>query len=285
MTSMHPPRTAVVVLIVFAGILPAEAHHEALFGSPSPLVLSGNQYITAQVFTRQTGPKDERVQETTTVLSGAFSPGRLPISLSVVVPFSVIAAGGGKQFGLENAVVMARYQLDLPAIERRLDLDDSYVLGGGGVEVPTGTIDYDFGTGPPGYVAAGLFSFERRPFSIIGYGFFHRYAERHQLRESGNTFIGTGMAWTPIDIPAHGRVFSLQMGISRETISREVVAGVPLPDSGGWAVVAHPALVWGSSDQVLFFAMTSLPLTHDWRSTGDRERFRVGAGTILTFGE
>jgi hypothetical protein len=31
--------------------------------------------------------------------------------------------------------------------------------------------------------------------------------------------------------------------------------------------------------------MTSLPLTHDWRSPGDRERFRVGAGTILTFGE
>lgn len=43
---------------------PAEAHHEAIFGPQSALVLSGSRYFTAQVFTRQTGPKDERVQET-----------------------------------------------------------------------------------------------------------------------------------------------------------------------------------------------------------------------------
>ena len=72
---------------------PAWAHHDAIYGPQSALVLSGERYLTVQVFSRQTGPKDGRVQETTTVLSGGLAFRRLPVSLSIVVPFSVIAYG------------------------------------------------------------------------------------------------------------------------------------------------------------------------------------------------
>jgi hypothetical protein len=102
--------TISVALSVWLAAIPAAAHHEAIFGPASPLVYSGGRYISAQVFTRQTGPEGQRVQETTTVLSGGISPTRLPVSNSAVVPFSVIApgAGGGTQVGLENAIMMGR---------------------------------------------------------------------------------------------------------------------------------------------------------------------------------
>ena len=67
-------------------------------------------------------------------------------------------------------------------------------------------------------------------------------------------------------------------------IAKEVFDGVPRDETGGWALVAHPTIVWGSSDHLLFFATTSLPLRDEWRDHADRERFRVGAGTILSFG-
>jgi hypothetical protein len=276
-----------IVLLVWSLGVPVKAHHEAIFGPVSPLVLSGSRFFTAQVFTRQTGPEGQRVQETTTVLSGGLSPARLPVSISVVLPFSVVSPGasGGTQIGLENTIVMARYSVPLPSVAAALGVEDSYVLGGAGIELPTGTIDYDFGEGAPAAVGGGLFSLERRPFSLIGYGFLQRYAERHQIRDSGHTFLGVGVAWTPVDVGVQGRIFSLQLGISRESASREVLAGVPRAGSGGWGLVAHPAVVWGPGDNLLFFAMTSLPIAHEWRDPSDQERFRVGAGTIVTFGQ
>jgi hypothetical protein len=59
---------------------------------------------------------------------------------------------------------------------------------------------------------------------------------------------------------------------------------VPQDASGGWALVAHPSVVWGPGDDVLFFVMTSFQLAHDWRDPAEEERLRIGAGTILTFG-
>ena len=166
----------------------AEAHHEALFGPQSALALSGQKYLTAQVFTRQTGPREERVQETTTVLSVGLTPTRRSISISLVVPFSVIASrSSGRQVGLENAIVAARYRFDLPRVATALATEQSSVMAVGGIELPTGTIDHAFGQGAPAVVAAGTFSVERRPFSVIGYGFVHRYAERDLLRESGSS--------------------------------------------------------------------------------------------------
>jgi hypothetical protein len=262
-----------------------DAHHEALFGPQSALALSGEKYFTAQVFTRQTGPREERVQETTTVLSVGVTPSRRPISIAVVVPFSVIASGpGGRQVGLENAIVAARYQFQLPRLANAFGVEESSVMALGGIELPTGTIDHHFGEGAPAVVAAGTFSVERRPFSAIGYGFIHRYAERDLLRESGNRFVGAGVAWTPLDDEPRGRLFSLQLGVSPETTFREHFDGAPRTGTGGWALVAHPTVVVAVSPHVLLYALTSLAIADAWNDPADRERMRIGAGAMIRLG-
>jgi hypothetical protein len=275
-------RIAVLLLTCTTFASYAEAHHEALFG-PQSALLSGERVFTAQVFSRQTGPKGERTQETTVVFGGGFSPKRLPVSLSVVMPFSVISGFADSRVGLENAIVAARYRVDLAPLSRALG-SDCYALGVGGIELPTGTIDHRFGKGPAAVIAAGSVGLERRPFSVIGYGLLHRYAEYDQLQESGNRFLGGGFAWTPIDREQEGRLFSLQFGVSHEATFRAVLNGRPLDDTGGWALVAHPTIVWETRPNVMFFALTSFPLTDHWDDAADHERFRVGGGATVSFG-
>jgi hypothetical protein len=275
-----PTITAAVVLAIAAS--PASAHHEAIYGASSALGVSADRYFTGQLFTRRTGPPDDETQETTTVLSGGFTPGKSPMSLSVVVPFSVVADGDGRRVGLENAIVAGRYRMNLPALARALRLEESSVLGAVGIEVPTGTIDYGFFEGAPAAVGGVTVGLERRPISIISYLYLNRYAERSEIRDSGHTFFGTGVAWTPIDDEPAGRLFSVQFGVSRDSASREELAGVPQAHTGGWAWVASPAVVWSVKPGVLWFVSASMPLSEQWRNRADEERFRVGSGCIVS---
>ena len=154
-----------------ASALPASAHHEAIYGAQSSLGVSADRHVTAQVFTRATGPRGEHVQETTTVLSGGMSPGGGPLSMSVVVPFSVIAGepGRGARIGLKNAIVAGRYRVDLRELNRVIGTEDAYVLGVGGIEIPTGTVDHGFFEGAPAAVTGLSLGLERRPISGIAY--------------------------------------------------------------------------------------------------------------------
>jgi hypothetical protein len=123
---------------------------------------------------------------------------------------------------------------------------------------------------------------ERRPISVIAYLFLNRYAERDNVRESGNTFTGAGIAWTPVDDEPNGRLFSLQFGVSRDSTAREIVNDIADDGTGGWALVAHPSIVFSTTPGVLWFVTTALPMKDRWRDVGDRERFRVGAGAIVS---
>jgi hypothetical protein len=151
--------------------------------------------------------------------------------------------------------------------------------------VPTVTVDHGFFEGAPALVAAGCFSLERRPFSLIGYGFAHKFATRNDLRESGSRYLGGGFAWTPVDREDEGRLLSLQYGLSHETTFKEKFAGATLNDSGGWALMAHPTVVWETTPHVMFFTVLSVPLADHWNSPSDRERFRLGAGATITFAD
>jgi hypothetical protein len=157
----------------------AAAHHEAIFGPQSALVLSSSRYITAQVFTRQTGDETERVQETTTVVSAGYSPATRPLSVSVVVPFSFLSGGGDytTRVGWENALVGARYRFDLFGVAGALAVDETYVIAAGGVELPTGTLDHPFGDGAMAVIASGLMGIEKGRFSASRYAFLRRPTE------------------------------------------------------------------------------------------------------------
>ena len=42
--------------------------------------------------------------------------------------------------------------------------------------------------------------------------------------------------------------------------------------------------MWAVSAHVLLFAVTSLPLAEHWNNPADSERFRVGAGAMVSLG-
>ena len=273
----------VVGLLLSVVFVPSitSAHHEAIFGPQSAMVLTSDEYLTAQTFTRQTGPEGDRTQETTTVMSAGFSPFKKPISVALIVPFSVLSAGGVSRTGMEDAILGVRYRMDLPALTEAIGGRESFVMGVGGAELPTGTLDHKFGKDSLASIAAGLMSIEKGAFSVIGYGFYRRQAEYQEDREGANLFLVAGVAWTPIDA---ARLFSVQLGLSRESHFRGQIGGVTDVNSGGHGVYAHPTLLYGLSQQLLIFGQTTIPVQQRFRDAGDRERFRAGAGIVWVLG-
>jgi hypothetical protein len=258
-----------------------------MFGPQSSAVLSPGIFLSALVFDKETGKDDLKRRETTTVYSVGFKPmKKQPLSMAFVIPMTFAggaadpnAPGAGTR-GFEDMLISARYRVDVPGITKSLRLDQSYVMGVGGVELPTGTFDHQFGKGALGAIAAGLFSLEKKPFATITYVYYHHRGVYEGLRDSGNTFAGAGLAYTPIDDEEKGKLFSMQLGISYERMFQSQENGITVPDSGASGVFIHPGLVFDISQNVQAFGLVSLPLTQQYNSIVDRQRFRVGTGII-----
>jgi len=266
---------------------PAYAHHEAMFGPQSAAVLSPTIFVAAQVFDKEEGKDTQKRRETTTVYSFGFTPVKTqPLSIALVLPYT-FAGGvsdpstpGSASRGFEDMLLTARYRLDAKGVASSLGLDQTYVMGVGGLEVPTGTIDHPFGKGAFGEIVAGLFSVEKRPIAAIAYVYYHHRGVYNGLRDSGNTFAGGGIAYTPVDDEAKGKLFSLQLGVSREETFASEEHGVALADSGASGIFMHPGIVFAATPSLQFFGLVSLPLTQQWNSLVDRQRFRLGTGVI-----
>jgi hypothetical protein len=236
---------------------PVHAHHEAMFGPQSAAVLSPGIFLAAQVFDKETGKDDQRRRETTTVYSAGFKPIKTqPISIALVLPVtfaSGVAAPstpGSVNRGFEDSLVTARYRVNAAGAASSLGVDQMYVMGVGGVEMPTGNIDHPFAKGAFGEIAAGLFSVEQRPIAVIGYVYYHHKRVYDGLRDSGNMFAGGGIACTPIDDEAKGKLFSLQLGVSEERTFASEGNGLPLADSGASGLFMHPGIVFSVSPSV-----------------------------------
>ena len=280
-------RTLVVLGISTAALAaPARAHHEAIFGPQSSLVLSAPSYASVQTFSRQLGTAGARTQESTMLLSAGVTPFRsLPLSVSVALPMSSIDTldgGDASRRGLEDAILGLRYRLDLTSLQERFGKDGNYVMGMAAVEVPTGSVDHAAFRGPLDGMAAATVGIERGPLSWNGYGFYRLHGRDSDGARAGhNLFLGGGMAYTPFDDPVRERLVSLQLGFSYENYGRSTVSGAPVPDSGGSGLYLHPTVVWGPGGRILLFATTSLPAVEDYRNPADNNRWRVGAGIIF----
>jgi len=283
------PRAHVPLIFVLAlsSAAPVHAHHEAMFGPQSAAVLSPGIFLAAQIFDKETGQDDQQRREITTVYSVGFKPIKTrPMSIAFVLPVtfaSGVAAPstpGSVNRGFEDSLVTARYRVDAPGAASSLGVDQMYVMGVGGLEMPTGNIDHPFAKGAFGEIAAGLFSVEKRPIAVIAYVYYHHKGVYDGLRDSGNMFAGGGIAYTPIDDEARGKLFSLQLGVSEERTFASEVNGLPLADSGASGVFMHPGIVFSVRQTVQFFGLVSLPLTQQYNSIVDRQRFRLGTGVI-----
>jgi hypothetical protein len=184
----------------------------------------------------------------------------------------------------EDAVITARYKVNAQGVANSLGLDESYVMGVGGIEMPTGNMDHDAFHGPFGSIAAALFSVEKRPVAGIFYAYYHHTGVYNGNQAAGNMFAGTGVAYTPIDDEPNGKLFSLQLGLSYERTFQEMENGLTVAESGASGVFMHPGVVWSTSPHLQFFALVSLPLSQEWRSLEDRQRFRLGGGAIFILG-
>jgi hypothetical protein len=287
---MIPMRRAYVSVVLAAALFsarPASAHHEAMFGPQSSSVLSPGIFLSAQVFDKEEGKDNQKRRETTTVYSVGFKPlKKQPLSIAFVLPVTFAGGApdpsepGAASRGFEDTVLTARYRVDAGAVASVLGLDQSYVMGVGGIEMPTGTFDHPFGKGAFGEIAAGLFSVEKRPLAAIAYVYYHHRGVYNGTRDSGNTFAGGGLAYTPVDDESNGKLFSLQIGMSYERTFPSEENGVPLADSGASGVFIHPGVVFSMTPSVQFFGLVSLPLTQQFNSIVDHQRFRLGTGII-----
>src|SRR5262249_35047608 len=160
---------------------------------------------------------------------------------------------GASSRGFEDAVLTARYRVDAEPFASSFGFEEGYVMGVGGVELPTGTLDHPFGKSALGQIAAGVVSVEKRPIALLAYAYYHHRNEYDGLRDSGNVFAGGGIAYTPID--SEDKLFSLQLGISKEHTFAAQLNGVSLSDSGGSAVFLHPGVVFQLTSNVQFFGL------------------------------
>jgi hypothetical protein len=290
---MFHKNKGVIFIAVFAAAavlflpLAASAHHEAMFGPQSSAVLSPGMFISLQMFDRENGRGDYRHRETTSVYSVGVKPFQTnPLSFAFVAANTREAYSGlGSTTRFEDPLISARYRVNADGVAKALGVQESYVMGVGGLEVPLGNKDHPSGHGPIGEIAAGLFSVEKRPIAGIAYAYYHHAGQYdHGTRQSGNFFTGTGVAYTPIDDDTAGHLFSLQLGLSYEKTFAVEELGKPLPDSGSTGVFMHPGIVFQTNPRVQFFALVSLPLTQQFNSINDQQRFRLGFGTIFMLG-
>ena len=282
-------RTILVLgLSTVALAAPARAHHEAIFGPQSSLVLSAPTFASVQTFSRQLGTAGARTQESTMLLSAGVTPLRsVPVSVSLALPMSSIDTLDGQaasRRGLEDAILGVRYRFDLTGLQQRFGKDGNYLMGLAAVEVPTGSVDHATFRGPLDGMLAATAGIERGPLSWISYAFYRRNGtDSAGARAGDNLFLGAGMAYTPFDDPARERLLSFQLGLSYEIYARSTLAGAPVADSGGSGIYLHPTLVWGPGGRILLFASMSLPAFEDYRNTADNNRWRVGLGIIFLF--
>jgi hypothetical protein len=246
--------SAALAILFAAG--PSSAHHEAIFGPQSSLVLSSPEFISLQAFSRRfsTG-----VQETTPLLSFGFTPvAGLPLSFTAIVP----ATDRGGKWTREDMILGSRY------LQRLGGAEGNFLMGVAAIEPPTGNTDHPSFDGSFIFQGAALASAERGPFSGIAYGYWRSSGNR----KPENLFFGSGLAWTPID-DGHGHLFSAQLGASYE-ISFDV----------GNQLLLHPTIVFAPGGSLLFFAVVSLPVHRHMTNPALQDDYRLGAGAIFLFG-
>lgn len=290
MPSTSRPLTVSLLAIAAITALPlqAQAHHEAIFGPQSSLVISSPAFVSLQAFSRRSGRANQQTQETTGLLSAGLSPLEdVPVSVSVIAPASYIhdLGSGSAVMGVEDIILGARYRYDLEGLQQAFGREGNFLLGMAAAELPTGTVDYPAFQGPLDGWLAALGSVEYEAFSAIGYGFYRLNGVAHdQSRAGDNLFTGGGLAWTPFDDPATERLFSVQFGVSYELTFQDQLAGERVAGTGGWGVLAHPTLVWGPGGHVLLFGMASVPILQSYEDPSAQDAWRVGMGAIYLFG-
>jgi hypothetical protein len=269
--------------LLLALALPATAlaHHEAIVGPQSSPVLSGPGFVSLQAYTRRFGTP--ATQQSTGLVSGGVSPFSFPLSFSLIVPVTYVAEPDGARLGLQNLILGVQYRVDFDGLIHAWAKEGNFAMVMGAVEPPTGSLEHRPFDGPFNVMGAGLLSLERGAFSGSLYAFGRANGRSSAGETMGDTvFFGGGLAWTPLE-REDGTSFSLQLGASYELYAHDLVDGVADASSGGRAFMLHPTVVVCPAHRLLVFFVLSVP-AYDTRPSEAAERFRAGAGLVVSFG-
>jgi hypothetical protein len=220
----------------------ANAHHEAIFGPQSSLILSADKFVSFQVFGRELGTDRSRTHETTTLMSaGVRVSTRHPLTFTAILPYSWISEPGqARTSGVEDVVLGLRYRHDLKGLQQKWDREGNFLMGMGAFELNNGTIDHRAWAGPLDSMGAVLGSLERGKWSAIGYTVARFNVEDSEGDKDGDSlFGGGGLAYTPNESFQSGRLLSYQAGWSFEHYARGRVKGQPDPNTGGNEMLIH----------------------------------------------
>jgi hypothetical protein len=273
--------------LLLAGVLvrPAvlNAHHEAIFGPQSSLILSANNFVSVQVFSRVAGTSDSKSRETTGLVStGLRVTRRLPLTFTAILPYSWISTSAhSATSGAEDVVLGLRYRHDLKGLQAKWDREGNFLMGMGAFELNNGTIDHRAWSGPLDSLAAALGSLEWGPWSAIGYTLGRVNVEDSARNKDGNIVsVGGGVAYTPDEDFQTGRLFSYQVGWSFEHRGRDRVDGQPGSDTGGNELFLHPTFVYSPGHDLLLFGMVSVPVRREFEDPASQDGYRFGTGVL-----
>lgn len=266
--------------IAYFAPAPAYAHHEALFGPQSSILLSADAFASAQIFSqRLRAPGADVMDHTFLVSAGATPFSQIPLAFVVTAPANYVS-GEDAHMHLDDLIVGGRYRFDLTGLQQRFGREGNYVIASAGAEIPTGTGHGEYGRNVSA-ITGLLGSLEKGAFSGVLFLFDVLNGEDGKGRRPGHElFTGAGLAYTPFD--EGGKLLSLQLGASYEQAFRDRREDGPVAESGGRQVIVSPTVVVAPSEHWQLFAVLSAPVWHDWRAD-TRDAWRVGAGLIYLF--
>lgn len=277
-------RTAIAVAFMFVEVPGASAHHEAIFGPQSSLLISQRGFASLQAFSKRQGPAGARSQDTTLLLSLGYEPFEtVPLSFVITVPAAYeLEAGGGGHAGLEDVLFGGRYRLDLTGLQSAFGSEGNFVILMGAVELPTGTLHRDPFDRSPSALAAIFGSVERRRFSAMAFLFGSRHgADGDGSRDGHELFVGGGLAYTPID--EENRLLSVQLGLSYEHLFSAREGGSVVEATRGGQLMLSPTTVLGLTEHWQLFALASFPAVQSRQDEAMRDLWRIGVGVIYAF--
>ena len=255
--------TGIAWLVFTPGL---RAHHEAIFGPQSVILISQKKFVSTQYYMTNTGRRPTPLSRSHIGVLGIGTSLTDRWAVSATLPFEVERDNAGEsETGVQDAVVGVRY---FPQLGQGQTLMTVLTL-----ELPTGNLEHRaFGVG-----GGLLYGVEKGHWSVISYGLGRTELPFGTGEKRGNRiFLGGGVGYESHDLP-----FSPQLGLSWERTGTRREAGLLLPESRTSAVIVHPTLSkkFGQGQAFLVF---SLPVVQ--KSGGEGwQRFRVAAGLVWQF--
>ena len=243
------------------------AHHEAIFGPQSSVLISEKRFVSTQYYLTNEGRRPiPQAHSHIGVVTVGTSLGRR-WSVAATLPLEVERSPKEENAsGLQDLVIGFRYFPELGP--------GKWTAAVLTVEPPTGNLEHR----AVGLGGGLIYGIEKGHWSTIVYGLGRTETSLEAGEKRGNRlFLGGGLAYETEALP-----FSPQLGLSWERTGRRREEGLRVPGSNSSALMIHPTLTKSLHHSVQLFFVISLPVAQ-WSGNEGWQRFRAATGMVWGF--